>query len=1064
MQNKWRLLWLAGTWAVCGLAQAQTTVLQEQNFDTAGTGSTISAVPPAGWTVKTFYSDGSVDEVKPAAGFNATWLGWRFVTSDTWKASKSTAASTKRGDFSKGTGGIAIIESDGLRAEKVYSTSLLAPSLAVTAAKRYVVSFDTHYRQGQSPQTADVTITFDKGDAVARSYTADTLNQGASVEFTAPAGATTAQVSWNYRSTANNWYWALDNVKLHRDDTPPAGPFDPAALPNTAAKPVMAVGPTLQNPGTDRMSVMLETAESAPTVWVRKVGSTGPFTIVNAVNAAGDFKDANIFFADLTGLASNTLYEYAVVTGTSATPKLAGPYRFKTWPRASDKVTSAKFATVSDTQDGLDNRFKNIVNGLIANDCGGQPEQCAEALAGFVVPGDLVASGNSRSNWAAHFFTPLSALSAYVPLLPAAGNHEYFGEQASAGAEKSWMKTYRKYFNRLPSNGSEQYPLHWYSIDYLGLRIVASDFNPASAMHNTGGWTNYDNGRGLFRADYMKAHLDWFTGLMKSTREEAKPYVLLLNHHPCLSEKWRQGEVIAACDFISQLEDYGRGTGAITANVNGHVHFYERGNSMNSRHLWLNVASGSGGLESAKQEDDTDLDVIANAKLAFGYGTLQFSFDSGAAPSLEWKRYDLSGTAISASANDAIRVTSERFAASPQLPEAKLGKVDPATVQLRYALSGAPAIYEAQWQLSKSRKFDTGAPVYDVWGNGTRRENWTYLNNARVNTQKDADISTLALGQLLAHPKRVYPNVGATTKRGKLNHAIIAGGNSLRDRWSCAYKWDEDGDTGGTDDPRQGGRQCFARLTQANGEKGSEFDPFDGKAPEVLSFGSDERWYWRVRVRDEHLNWSDWSTAGSFELGNPVPEPTDPVDPPEPQVLIDAQLPSPGAGLPGIGLNVQSLTSCKQVTSSGGAVPAGLLPEGQKAVSGLIAFSLLDCATPGFEASIVLTLPAPPPTGSKLMKVSTDANGKKIATEITHAILTGNTVSYRVTDGGALDEDGLVNAAIIDPVLIASPAAIVTPPITPTVQPVPVDHPLMLALVALLVGGWGAWRQRRARA
>lgn len=1062
MDANWRFLWAAGAWAVCGLAQAQT-VLQEQNFDAAGTGAVIGAVPPAGWAVSTFYSDSTPGDVKVTQG-SADWLGWKFLTPGTWTANKKTDATTRRGDFKLGTGGIALIESDGLRADKPYSASLTAPSIEVTAAKNYVLTFDTHYRQGQSPQTADVTITFDKGAALVQRLSADTLNQKVTVSFTAPEGARTAQASWNYRSTSNNWYWALDNAKLQRDDSTPPAPFDPSALPATSARPALTVGPTLQNPGTDHMAVMFETTELKPTVWVRKAGSTGSFTIVNAVNAEGDFNDASIFFGDLKGLDSNTLYEYAVVTGTSAAPKVAGPYQFKTWPRESDQVKSAKFAVVSDTQDGKANRLKNIVQGLIANDCNGSAAQCAQTLAGFVVPGDLVGSGSTRSNWSGHFFTPLSAISAYVPIVPAPGNHEYFGEQASPGTEKNWLKTYRKYFNRMPANGSAKHPLHWYHTDYLGLRIVGSDFNPASAMHNTGGWTSYDNGRGLFRAEYMKEHLDWFTGLMKKTREERKPYMVLLNHHPCLSEKWRQGEVMGVCDFISQMEDYGRSTGAITANLNGHVHFYERGNSMDSRHLWLNVASGAGDLENAKQDDDSDLDVIANTKLTFGYGTLQVGFGN-AVPSMEWKRYDLgaNGSSMSAVADDSIRVTSTRFAAKPTLPQARMGKIDPATLKLGYALQdGAITIYEAQWQLSKAAGFDGAQPVYDVWGNDTRRENWTYLNNQRVNTQSGADIASLELGRILANPRRTYPNVGATTKRGGVKSAIVAGGNSLLDRFNCAYKWDEDGDSG---DVRQGGRQCFARLVLENGEKGSVSDPFRGKAPEILRLGTDERWYWRVRVRDENLNWSDWSDAGSFEIGNPAPE-VDPNPKPEDkeQVLIDRQLDAPGAGTPAVGLNVKAVAQCRQVTSHAGTVPAGLLPKDQVAASGLIAFSLLDCDRPGFDAKIQLTLPAPLAKGSKLMKVSTGPDGKPVATEIMTAAFAGNVVTYSVTDGGPLDEDGQRNAAIMDPVVVAAPAE-VTPPVTPPsgMQPVPVGHPLMLSLAGLLMAGWAARAQRRRR-
>lgn len=311
----------------------------------------------------------------------------------------------------------------------------------------------------------------------------------------------------------------------------------------------------------------------------------------------------------------------------------------------------------------------------------------------------------------------------------------------------------------------------------------------------------------------------------------------------------------------------------------------------------------------------------------------------------------------------------------------------------------------------------------------------------RVNTQKDADIATLPLGQLLANPKRIYPNVAANTARGKLTSAIIAGGNSLRDRWSCSYKWDEDGDSSAE---RQGGRQCYAQLLKADGSKGSALDPFQGQPAQVLQLGQDERWYWRVRVRDTHLNWSDWSTTGSFELGNPAPEPEPPV-----QNLIDTQLPTPGGNLPAMGLNIQAATRCDQSNASVSAVPAGLL-----------SFTLSSCDHEGVSAQVRLELPADLPANSRVMKVHTAADGQTVVSEIAGASIAGGIVRYSVTDGGPLDEDGLVNGAIVDPVLVAVPADVVVPP-SPAARPVPANQPLALLLLSLLLMAGAAVARRR---
>ncbi|QNP47867.1 choice-of-anchor U domain-containing protein [Diaphorobacter aerolatus] len=178
-------------------------------------------------------------------------------------------------------------------------------------------------------------------------------------------------------------------------------------------------------------------------------------------------------------------------------------------------------------------------------------------------------------------------------------------------------------------------------------------------------------------------------------------------------------------------------------------------------------------------------------------------------------------------------------------------------------------------------------------------------------------------------------------------------------------------------------------------------------------------------------------------------------------MLIDTQVNAPAPGLPAIGLHVESLAKCQRATSHGGVVPADILPKGWSAASGLIAFSLLDCDSPGFKADIALTLPTPLPAGSKLMKISRGTDGKTRVSEIATATITGNVVRYSVTDGGELDEDGQVNASMVDPVVLARPASV--DPTVPDVQSVPVNNPLVLSLAALLMAVCAAAIPNRRR-
>ena len=1074
-----QLLCAGSLWAISGLALAQTVVFTE-NFDNAGGDASagMGSTPPAGWQLRLENAE-TVSTSGRSKAAKLPWLGWKFVTPTYWSGQFTDG---DRKLLTSASGKIAVAESDGLRPDvgQDFNTVMETPLITIQGGQNYTLRFLNHFKMGTTKREhIRVEALFSNGDTqvLLDETAASRLNQSETLHFAAPAAATGVTLRFSYLNTDNNWYWAIDDVQLS-ERAAVSTQWDLSRLPSGPA-PSFLVAPTLQHPGSDRMSVMVETSDTEPSVWLRKMGSTTPFSRVPMQAGSGIFSDATIRLAGLQNLASNTLYEYAVVTGSADAPKVSPLYAFKTWPKAGDGVEQAKFIAIADTQDGRSINGEMIArviaeHGVMGNECdAADPVSCAENLAGLIISGDLVGSGNSRTQWRDQMFAPLKALTPYVPLIPAPGNHEYFGE-ASVDVAKSdtWAITYRKYFSHLPNSGSAKHPLHWYALDYLGLKLISVDNNPASAMHNTGSWNTveYDKGRKLFQASYMQEQLDWFTHTMAQAESQKPSHVVMVNHHPCLSTKWRQGEVLASCDLMSQLESYSQKNDAITASIFGHVHAYERGHSMNSRTLWVNASSASGGLEPATLSDETDLDVFVNTRLDHGYGVLNLRF--GDKPQASWTRRSIAGKDNQVSPVDSIHITTDAFANRPTPKVAKQPGVQPDSVSLAFDVAQPEQVYEAQWQLSKSAQFDASQPVYDVWGNDTRREDWSFVGGKRINTQAGVDITTLPLGHILANPKRVYPNLKADQTGSKVMTAIVAGGNSLLDRWSCAYKFDAEGDSA---DVRGGGRQCYAQLLQADGTKGSVYNPFQGKAPDVLAFGNDERWYWRVRVRDAQLNWSDWSTAGSFELGKPAPEPVEPPTEPEAKDLIAQILPAPAAGLSATDLRVSSTATCAQAQSSASAVPANLLPASLKADTGLVHFALSGCSQPGLSAEVSLTLPSVLPAGAQVMKVHTQADGSQRATPIASATIQGRSVRYTVVDGGELDEDGSKNAAIIDPVLIASPAAVdPTPPVDPvppvdpkppvgaSATPVPADHPLALLITSLALAG-AALAKRRKR-
>lgn len=185
------------------------------------------ATAPDGWQVTNENTDGMAD----------SWAGWSFHTLDEVVDRWGTDL---RQAFTRAHGTVAVVESDQNRpASGTFTSGLTSPSYPVEAGTTYELRFDSHYRQGGAGygQTADVRVAFDTGETrtlLEYSNDADADNAGGTVEsrrealaFTVPAGASSAQVTWSYRHSSNNWYWMLDNVEL----TEPMG--EPAAGPVT---------------------------------------------------------------------------------------------------------------------------------------------------------------------------------------------------------------------------------------------------------------------------------------------------------------------------------------------------------------------------------------------------------------------------------------------------------------------------------------------------------------------------------------------------------------------------------------------------------------------------------------------------------------------------------------------------------------------------------------------------------------------------------------------------------------------------------------------------------------
>ncbi|WP_406194012.1 phospholipase C, phosphocholine-specific [Kitasatospora sp. NBC_01560] len=153
--------------------------------------------------------------------------GWTFHTKRAW----STPAGQDRGNFTRGLGVLAVADPDDWddtgapSAKGKFDSTLVSPAVQLPAgATTLYLGFDSHYRQ-EAPQKASVTAVFDNGtETRLLAYSSDATgndNAGKDVQnafvtkqFAVPAGARTVTLKFRMYDAGNNWFWAVDHIRL----------------------------------------------------------------------------------------------------------------------------------------------------------------------------------------------------------------------------------------------------------------------------------------------------------------------------------------------------------------------------------------------------------------------------------------------------------------------------------------------------------------------------------------------------------------------------------------------------------------------------------------------------------------------------------------------------------------------------------------------------------------------------------------------------------------------------------------------------------------------------------
>ncbi len=481
------------------------------------------------------------------------------------------------------------------------------------------------------------------------------------------------------------------------------------------------LGPYLQDATPTDIWVMWET--TAPAVSLVEWGAS-PDALTHSVTGASIASQGSnrIHQTQITGLAPDTPYYYQVRTPTQT----AGPFRFRT-PPVQSAEEPFRFVAYSDTQGGpFSNKHTEVINDgvidFIRDNFGPNIE---DELAFSIEPGDLVDNGDVYDQWKAQFFDEEQNLIQHIPIYPVIGNHE---------RNSHWFFDYFK----LPENGTPGYLEHWWYKDHGNVRIIGCDSN------------------GAYR---IQQQLDWLDGVLAdAANDDDIDFVFAQMHHPYQSEPWTPGNTPYTGEIVRRLEAFSTATGKPSIHFFGHTHAYERGQSRDHDHLWVDVSAAEGDLAWWGEYDRQD--YAETQKSFMDWGFVLMEVEAGDHPQFRLRRITR-GNQYDPRDNDVIDdITVKINNASPDTPaplQPADGAIDLAAdaVMLKATPFNDPdgdIHLESHFQLTTVSGNYTN-PI-DHW---IRFENWFAPPDATgrdngyysVNTVTDPDITHVAAGELL---------------------------------------------------------------------------------------------------------------------------------------------------------------------------------------------------------------------------------------------------------------------------------------------------------------------------
>lgn len=455
------------------------------------------------------------------------------------------------------------------------------------------------------------------------------------------------------------------------------------------------VQPYIQDNQTNSIRILWETdSDNESTVYC---GEFVPSTIFSGTSYSGGTTGV-VHEVLINGLNPNTRYFYKVETGLTQ----SDTFSFRTLPeRSSNPIT--RIVAISDCQfdSSQPGKLSETVNQGIIDYCSENfgSANIEENIDLTLLIGDNVNTGILISQWRNEFFNNIANLGSKVCLLPVIGNHE--GNAAN----------YFTYFN-MPQNGTAGFEEHWYYKDVANVRIIGFDSNTA-----------YQN----------NTQLSWLSNVLYETgSNDDIDFVILMQHHPELSELWLPGETPWAGKVLDSLEAFNLQYSKPALFLFGHTHAYSRGQNKSSKVMQINVATASGYIDlwgSTSQADYTEFNMSFDE-----YGFMVFETTSGENPEMTIKRITRGDTDVLYNnlLQDSILLRpGTNYAQAPEcIFPVEGGEVHPDCIKLHISpfASTGDEVGAVEYLVSENSNFST--TFFSKW---KHTENW-YLD---VNTLAD---------------------------------------------------------------------------------------------------------------------------------------------------------------------------------------------------------------------------------------------------------------------------------------------------------------------------------------